>query len=163
MLTLPSDVERFVETEGRSFMVTRRRDGSPTCHPMGNFYAEGRFYLNMYVKSIKQRNLQRDPRVTCLVATASDQAQFKAVIYRGVGRQLAPEESLAADSPPGVRKALRMDVGQDGGHPQQDEADETEHLLKRTTAMRSRIRDGLRVLWEVEPEDCAWLHDVRGA
>ena len=83
---IDADVDAFMEENGRTFMITERADGSPTAHPMAGFYGEGRLYLNMYFKSLKHRNLQRDPRITCLVTTPSDDDPFRAVVYRGRAR-----------------------------------------------------------------------------
>jgi Pyridoxamine 5'-phosphate oxidase len=157
---LPPDLETHLSTEGRTFMATIRKDGSPTCHPMGTFYADGELYLNMYAKSAKHRNLSRDPRICCLVTTTFEEGRPRAAVFRGTARLVPVEEALADDPRPAVRKALRTDAGTtEGGSGYAN--DDPEDLLKRTTAMRARIRDGSRVLWQVQPAEITWLDDVR--
>ena len=164
MSEMSPDVDAFLEANQRTFMITRRKDGSPTAHPMARFYGDGRLYLNMYSKSLKQRNLQRDPRITCLVTTPSDAADLRAVVYRGRARQLGIEETLADDAPRGVRIAR---VGSMEG-PLQGKADDSrfanedpDDLRKRAKVMVERISSQTRVVWEIEPERAEFLDRVR--
>ncbi|HKA05209.1 MAG TPA: pyridoxamine 5'-phosphate oxidase family protein [Acidimicrobiales bacterium] len=161
---IPDDIDGHLEDHGRTLMVTRRKDGSPTCHPMARFYADGEMYFNMYASSVKHRNLSRDPRVTCLVTTDSDDPDFRAVIVRGRARYLSPDETLAADASTAVR--LARGIGMEGvtkvdDAPEKFAIEEPEDWLKRAAIMVERIRDGVRVLWEVVPAEVAWLEDVR--
>jgi hypothetical protein len=160
-----ADVDAFMEENGRTFMITRRKDGSPTAHPMAGFYREGRLYLNMYFKSLKHKNLQRDPRITCLVTTPSDDEGFRAVVYRGRARNLSLEETLAEDAPAGVRIARvgSMDAAlQEGGDTSRFEREDPDDLRKRAKIMVQRIAKQTRVLWEVVPEQAEFLEQVRG-
>jgi hypothetical protein len=160
-----ADIDAFMEENGRTFMITKRRDGSPTAHPMAGFYGEGRLYLNMYFKSLKHKNLQRDPRITCLVATPSDEEAFRAVVYRGRARNLTLEETLAEDAPVGVRVARvgSMDGAlQDGGDTTRFTNEDPDDLRKRAKIMVQRIAKQTRVLWEVVPEQAEFLDQVRG-
>ena len=161
---IPEDIDDHLRRCGRTFMVTRRKDGSPTCHPMARFYADGEMYLNMYVTSVKHRNLSRDPRIACLVTTESDDPDFRAVIIRGTARYLSPEQTLAPDASAAVR--LARGIGMEGvtkveDAPEKFATEEPEDWLKRAAIMVERIRDGVRVLWEVVPQEVAWLDDVR--
>lgn len=79
---IPDDMDDHIERSSRTFMVTRRKDGSPTCHPMARFYADRQYYMNMYATSLKHHNLERDPHVCCLVTTNSDDPEFQAVQIR---------------------------------------------------------------------------------
>jgi nitroimidazol reductase NimA-like FMN-containing flavoprotein (pyridoxamine 5'-phosphate oxidase superfamily) len=163
--SIPEDINRHIEGTYRTFMVTRRKDGSPTCHPMARFYADGRYYLNMYSTSIKHKNLQRDPRICCLVTSASDDPDFRAVVYGGTARYLPPDETLSEDAPTAVRMArgINMEgVKSEDDAPEKFKNEDPTDLLKRAAIMRQRIRDGVRVLWEVVPDRVAWLTDVRG-
>jgi Pyridoxamine 5'-phosphate oxidase len=156
------DLEAHLSTQGRTFMATIRKDGSPTCHPMGTFYADGELYLNMYAKSAKHRNLSRDPRICCLVTTTFEEGRPRAAVFRGTARLLPVEEVLTDDPRPAVRKALVIGDGTTEGGSRYAANEDPEGFLKRTTAMRARIRDGGRVLWQVQPAEIAWLDDVRG-
>jgi hypothetical protein len=162
---IPDDVDAHIERSMRTFIVTRRKDGSPTCHPMARFYADRGFYLNMYAASIKHKNLARDGRIAVLVTTESDDPDFQAVLLRGRGRLLSGEETLAQDAPPGVVAA--RGIGMEGVKSVEDAPDkfvteEPEDWLKRAAVMVQRIRDRVRVIWQVEPDRADWLQDVRG-
>jgi hypothetical protein len=162
---LPAEVDAFLEDNGRTFMVTKRSDGAPTAHPMARFYGEGRLYLNMYSKSMKHRNLQRDPRITCLVTTPSDSPSFRAAVYRGRARWLSIEETLADDAPLGVQIARvgSMDSAlQAGGDTSRFASEDPDDLRKRAKILVERISKQTRVLWEVMPEENEFLDAVRG-
>jgi hypothetical protein len=45
--------------------------------------------------------------------------------------------------------------------PEKFTTEEPDDWLKRAAIMVERIRDGVRVLWEVVPHEVAWLDDVR--
>jgi hypothetical protein len=161
---IPDDIDSHLERCGRTFIVTRRKDGSPTCHPMARFYADSEMYLNMYATSTKHKNLLRDPRIACLVTTDSDSPAFRAVIVRGTTRYLSPDQTLAPDASAAVR--LARGIGMEGvtkveDAPEKFTTEEPEDWLKRAAIMVERIRDGVRVLWEVVPHEVAWLEDVR--
>jgi hypothetical protein len=162
---IPDDIDVHIDASMRTFMVTRRKDGSPTCHPMARFYADRGYYLNMYAASAKHKNLERDPRVAILVTTDSDDPDFKAVILQGRARLLSGDETLAPDAPPGVVAA--RGIGMEGvksveDAPEKFVGEESEDWLKRAAIMVQRIRDRVRVIWQVEPDRADWLQDVRG-
>jgi Pyridoxamine 5'-phosphate oxidase len=159
------EVDAFMEKNGRTFMITRRKDGSPTAHPMAGFYGEGRLYLNMYHKSLKHRNLERDPRITCLVTTPSDQEDFRAVVYRGRARMLSIEDTLADDAPLGVQIARVGSMEgalREGGDTDRFASEDSDDLRKRAKIMVERIAKQTRVLWEVVPDQAEFLDQLRG-
>jgi Pyridoxamine 5'-phosphate oxidase len=159
-----TEVDAFMDENGRTFMITRRKDGSPTAHPMAAFYGEGRLYLNMYHKSLKHRNLQRDPHITCLVTTPSDQEDFRAVVYRGRARMLSIEETLADDAPLGVQIARvgSMDGAlRESGDTARFASEDPDDLRKRAKIMVQRIAKQTRVLWEVVPDQVEFLDGMR--
>ena len=45
---IPDDMDDHIERSSRTFMVTRRKDGSPTCHPMARFYVTRSPVLHEY-------------------------------------------------------------------------------------------------------------------
>jgi hypothetical protein len=148
----------------RTFMVTRRKNGSVTCHPMAKFYADETIYLNMYASSAKYKNLDRDPRICLLATTNSDDPEFRAAVIRGRARLLSPEETLADDAPSGVVKARGINM--EGVKKVEDAPDkfvgeDPEDWLKRAAVMVERIRDRVRVIFEIEADEVAWLEDVR--
>jgi general stress protein 26 len=66
-MTMPDDAAAFLARYSRAFLLTRRRDGSPTIHPMVAFFDDGRVTMTTYRKSAKARNVERDPRAAVLV------------------------------------------------------------------------------------------------
>ncbi|HWL41881.1 MAG TPA: pyridoxamine 5'-phosphate oxidase family protein [Ilumatobacter sp.] len=152
-----------IDQHGRTFLVTLRKDGSPTCHPMARFHARGELYLNMYASSAKHRNLTRNPRVCCLVATRSGAERFEAVALSGEAREVPLEETLADDPTPGVRAARSM--GMDGvsleRDPQRFQHEDPADLLKRVHVMLERIRSGSRLLWQMPVEQIDFLRESR--
>jgi hypothetical protein len=121
-------------------------------------------FMNMYAASVKHRNLSRDGRICCLVTTASDEEDFRAIVLNGEARYLSPEETLRDDAPAGAR--LARTIGMEGvtkvaDAPEKFRTEEPEDWLKRAAVMLERIRDGVRVLWHVEPEQVGFLDEVR--
>jgi molybdenum cofactor cytidylyltransferase len=66
-LPLPAEVLEQLQSHARSFLLTLRRDGSPTAHPMTALLDAGRLTFNTYRKSAKARNLERDPRLAAVL------------------------------------------------------------------------------------------------
>jgi hypothetical protein len=161
---LPADVDEFVQENGRTFMMTRRKDGMPTAHPMARFYAEGRVFLNMYSKSLKHHILERDPKITCLITNRGDAPDFKAVVYRGKARRVSIAETLADDAPLGIRIArtgsMEAAIEADGDLTR-FAGEDHEDLRKRAKVMIQRIASETRVLWEVVPDQTEFLDRAR--
>jgi Pyridoxamine 5'-phosphate oxidase len=161
---VPDELDAHIEANVRTFLVTHRKDGSPTCHPMARFYADRRYYMNMYASSVKHKNLERHPQVAVLVTNSSDTKDLKAVLVRGNARLLSIDETLADDAPAGV--VLARGIGMEGVRrvedaPEKFVGEDPDDWLKRAAVMVERIRDRVRVIWEVVPEHVDWLEDVR--
>lgn len=152
-----------IDEHGRTFLVSLRKDGSPTCHPMARFHARGELYLNMYASSVKHRNLSRDQRVCCLVSTRSDAEHFEAVVMTGRAREVPIDETLSDAATPGVRTARSM--GMEGvsveRDPERFQHEDPSDLLKRVQVMHERIRSGTRLLWQMPAGETSFLRDVR--
>ena len=89
---LSPGLETFLASVGRGFLVTRRRDGSPTTHPLTPLWADGAIHFNTYRKSSKVRNLLRHPRVACVVTSADDDPSYFALECRGTAVVLNLED-----------------------------------------------------------------------
>lgn len=139
---IPDDVIEFLENHTRTILLTLRRDGSPTAHPMTGLYSDGRLSFSTYRKSAKTLNVQRDPRTACLVTTGDDDAHFQAVVYRGRSRVLEglemPQRGRAGGDTPNVS----------GG-----------------TANRAadRLKTGKRIIIEVSPGEVGFLDEMSKA
>lgn len=85
-------------------LATVGRDGAP--HLVTMFYAlvDGRIAFWTYRTSQKARNLERDPRLTCLVETGEDYFTLRGVQVHGVAE---PLDDPAAVADIGARVAAR--------------------------------------------------------
>jgi hypothetical protein len=97
-MAIPDDVAAFLGRHTRAFLVTRRKDGSPTIHPMTAFFADGRVTMSTYRKSVKARNVERDPRAACLVVNGYAKNDVQGVLVRGRG-EIRRAESPAMPGP----------------------------------------------------------------
>jgi hypothetical protein len=158
------DVHEHLSTHNRGFLITRRADGSPTCHPMGSYYADRSLYFNMYASSVKHRNLVRDPQTTVLLTSPSDSEPLVVAMWRGEARLMPHEEILSPEAPRGVVKARAMGlegVTDESQAPDKFAREDADDLKKRVAVMKERIRDGVRVLWHIVPSRVGWLSDLR--
>jgi PPOX class probable F420-dependent enzyme len=122
--------ERFLREHTRTFLITLRPDGAPTCHPMVALWRSGALWLNTYRKSAKARNIAEDPRVACVVVTNDDAVRAPSVVLRGhaeiVAAETLPREPGAAAAP------VSRDV---------------------TQLVQARLAEGKRVLIRITPDE----------
>ncbi len=130
---LSPGLETFLESVGRGFLVTRRRDGSPTTHPLTPLWADGALHFNTYRKSAKVRNLLRHPRVACVVTSADDDPSYFALECRGTAVVLD-----LADIPDSI-------LGVDDNGEVMDAAD--------LARVRENVASGKRIYLRVIPEE----------
>lgn len=110
------DLDAFLREHRRAYWATLRRDGSPTVHPMGSLYEDGKVLFTSYKKSAKNRNVDRDPRCCVLIASEYDAPSVEAATLKGVARVLegAPPPRMlleqAGESGPG-RAARAIEEG----------------------------------------------------
>ena len=130
---LSAGLETFLESAGRAFLVTRRRDGIPTAHPLTPLWADGAMHFNTYRKSAKVRNILRHPRVACVVTTADDDPSPFALECRGTALVLD-----LADIPGTI-------LGVDDHGEVMDEAD--------LARVRQNVASGKRIYLRVVPEE----------
>ena len=154
---IPEHVAEFMSNHRRTFMVTLRKDGSPTAHPMAGFFG-GSLYLNMYRASIKSRNLERDNRICCVVTNPSDAKEFSAAVYRGTARAVPVDEVFAETVPVGL--AWVRNPRSEGSQEQPDVPPEEQRHIGETAG---RIKRGVRVIWEVNLGEAGMIQDLRGS
>ena len=87
---MTSDIDEFLSQHTRAMLVTLRADGSPTIHPMLALWRDGALWFNTYRKSAKTHNVERDPRVCCLVLGGSDELTGPAVVVHGDAELMPP-------------------------------------------------------------------------
>ena len=136
------EVEAFLKESRRGFLLTLRRDGSPTSHPMTAVFSGGRLTYNAYRKSVKATNVDRDPRTCSLVLFDYESAPKYAVVYKGSAHPLAPSE-FEVESGGAIRTAGAVDGS----------------ISERASA---RLAEGKRVLLSVDAEEVAFLGGKRG-
>ena len=153
---ISNDVAEFMRGTRRAFMITLRKDGSPTCHPMAGFYGGGALYLNMYRASVKAKNLGRDDRICCVLATPYDAEQFAGAVYKGHARELTVEEVFADEVPEGLAWARNP---RSGGSQEKPEIPPEEERKIGDTA--GRIMRGKRTVFEISPDQVGMVQDVR--
>lgn len=78
-----AEASDFLVANRKMQLATIGRDGMP--HLVSMFYTvlDGRIAFWTYSKSQKARNMQRDPRVTCLVETGTDYFELQGVQVQG--------------------------------------------------------------------------------
>jgi hypothetical protein len=156
--TFSEDVAEFMRGSRRLFMITLRKDGSPTCHPMAGFYGGGALYLNMYRASAKAKNLGRDDRVCCVLTTPYGAEHFQGAVYKGHARELSVEEVFADEVPEGLAWARNPRSG--GSQEQPDIPPEEDRKIGDTAG---RVKRGKRIIFEVSADQVGMVQDVRDA
>ncbi len=152
---IPQDASQFLESNHRTFMITLRKDGSPTGHPMAGFFG-GSLYMNMYGASVKAKNLERDDRICCVVTNPSEAKDFQGAIYRGKARLVPVEEVFAKEVSKGL--AWVRNPRSQGSQEQPDVPPEDQRKIGDTAG---RIQRGLRSIFEIIPEEVGMIEELR--
>ena len=124
---VPTELKAHLAEHTRAFILTLRRDGSPTAHPMTALGEPSELVFNTYRKSAKARNIQRDARVGVLYIDGYDTSRPSGFAVEGRG------EIRVAAQLPGRRTDQPV----------------TQALADRTNA---RLAAGKRILIDVTPE-----------
>jgi len=134
-MAIPDDVAAFLGRHTRVYLLTRRRDGAPTIHPMSGFFADGRVTMSTYRKSTKARNVERDARTACLVVNGYGKDDVRGVLVRGRGS---------------LREAT-MPV------PPSTESEAPKVSSSVAGRVAERMASGKRVFLDVEPDEAAFV------
>ena len=78
----PQQTAQFLGRPLIAHVTSLRMDGSPHTVPVWYQYADGRFYVFTPSRSVKVRNLLRDPRLT--ISIASEDEPYRYVVADGV-------------------------------------------------------------------------------
>jgi hypothetical protein len=140
---------RFLRENIRTVMITHRKDGSPTGHPMSAFFGVNGLFLNTYAKSAKMRNLARDPRLCCLVTSFEPAERRQAVLVRGNARLVANDEPERFGDEDGIRRARLASPLSSGSTG--DTAEDPEEAARRRERAAQRVAEGKRVIFELVP------------
>lgn len=89
-----SEVAAFLDEPHKLQLATINRDGTP--HLVTMYYAvfDGRLGFWTYRTSQKARNLERDPRVTCLVETGEGYDQLRGVQINGTVERIEDADQI---------------------------------------------------------------------
>jgi hypothetical protein len=138
-MPIPDDVAAFLARHTRVFLLTRRRDGGPTVHPMTGFFADGRVTMSTYRKSAKARNVERDARASCLVVNGYGKDQVRGALVRGRGSlRAAATAAVPAAAPTPTSDAPKVSSGVAG-------------------RVAERMASGKRIFLDVEPDDAEFV------
>lgn len=77
------EVEKFLASQLKVQVASIGKDGAPHLTTLFYVVHEGRIAFWTYAASQKIRNLERDPRITCLVETGADYFELAGVSVHG--------------------------------------------------------------------------------
>ena len=108
----PSEIDTFLEDSMKVQVATVSPDGAPHLSTLFYVMQDGVLAFWTYASSQKIKNLERDPRITCLVEDGEDYFELRGVSMSGTAELVRDE--------PGIRKigtavASRMARGVDLG------------------------------------------------
>lgn len=82
------EVAAFLAASRKVQLGTINNDGTPHLVPMFFALVDGRIAFWTYAKAQKSRNIERDPRVTCLVEAGEDYAELRGVMLYGTAERV---------------------------------------------------------------------------
>jgi PPOX class probable F420-dependent enzyme len=115
-----AEVEDFLAASKKVQVATVNADGSPHLTTLFYVVQDGRIAFWTYGRSQKVKNLERDPRVTCLVETGDDYFELRGVSVSGRAELVTDEEGIRRI---GTAVASRMVDGADLGDLGRDEVE----------------------------------------
>ncbi len=74
-------IDNFLEQPRFAIVATNRADGPPQQSPVWYLYEDGKVYINVYTRSVKYKNISRDPAIS--ICVAGDPPDARAVIMTG--------------------------------------------------------------------------------
>lgn len=107
-----AEIEEFLAGHKKVQVATVNPDGSPHLTTLFYVVDEGRIAFWTYARSQKVKNLERDPRITCLVETGDDYFELRGVSVSGRAELVTDEDGIRAI---GTAVASRMVDGADLG------------------------------------------------
>src|SRR5262245_16927007 len=90
----PDEVTEFLAAHRKVQVGTVNRDGSPHLTTLFYVLRDGDLAFWTYARSQKIRNLERDPRVTCLVEDGEEYFDLRGVTVTGTARLLREEADV---------------------------------------------------------------------
>jgi PPOX class probable F420-dependent enzyme len=115
-----TEIEEFLAGSKKVQVATVNPDGTPHLTTLFYVVRDGRIAFWTYGRSQKIKNLQRDPRITCLVETGDDYFELRGVSVSGRAEIVTGEDEIRAI---GSAVASRMVDGADLGDIGRDEVE----------------------------------------
>jgi PPOX class probable F420-dependent enzyme len=117
MTSAAREASRMTEAEAWDLVAEMRKlqvatvgpDGRPHLVTLFHVVLDGRLMFWTYAKSQKIRNLERDPRLTCLVEAGDEYAELRGVQVTGRARILRARADIAAVGRAVVHRMLGLD------------------------------------------------------
>jgi PPOX class probable F420-dependent enzyme len=107
-----AEIEEFLSDGKKVQVATVNADGSPHLTTLFYIVQDGRIAFWTYGRSQKIRNLERDPRISCLVETGDDYFELRGVSITGRAELVTDESGIREI---GTAVASRMVDGADLG------------------------------------------------
>jgi PPOX class probable F420-dependent enzyme len=114
------EIEEFLAVSKKVQVATVNPDGSPHLTTLFYVVRDRRIAFWTYGRSQKIKNLERDPRITCLVETGDDYFELRGVSISGRAELVTDEDGIRAI---GTSVASRMVDGADLGDLGRDEVE----------------------------------------
>ena len=108
-----AEVEELLASAAKVQVATVGRDGAPHLSTLFHVLDAGRIAFWTYGTSQKVRNLERDPRITCLVETGTDYFELAGVSLQGTAEIVRNEERVRTIGSAVVRKMAGPDPAPD--------------------------------------------------
>ncbi len=79
----PEEVSELLENERTLILATTRREGTPAMHALWFTYLDDAVYFNIQASSFKNKNIERDDRVCCLVEAGEKYFDLRGAMIEG--------------------------------------------------------------------------------
>ncbi len=109
---VPDEIDDFLDHSLKVQVATLNADGSPHLTTLFYVLREGEICFWTYGRSQKIRNLERDPRISCLVEDGEEYFELRGVSVSGTARVLRDADEVR---PIGRGVVTRMSAGLDIG------------------------------------------------
>jgi len=90
-----AETEQLLASQRKVQLATNGHDGFPHLVTMYYTLMDGRITFWTYRSSQKARNLERDPRISCLVETGEQYFDLKGVLVLGTARRIDDQAAVA--------------------------------------------------------------------
>jgi PPOX class probable F420-dependent enzyme len=89
---IQTEIDAFLAAPRHAILATNGADGTPQVTPVWYIYEQGRLYISAGAKTVKVRNLRRDPRLSVCIDAGRPDARY--VILRGQAELVEPHHPL---------------------------------------------------------------------